>query len=324
MIITQTPFRVSLAGGGTDLPAFYKQSYGAVLSFAIQKHMYITVHKRFESGIRISYSKTEDVKAVEDLEHTIVREALKMTGLSNHLEVTTIADVPAGTGMGSSSSLSVGLLNALYAYNGQLASRSKLAHEACEIEINRLESPIGKQDQYAAAFGGVNYIKFNSSGSVDVEPVPIKEECIEKLQSEFLLLYTNTKRDANQILEKQSKAAKDQTKILTEMRDLADAMRQSLLNDCDLNQFGQLLHQGWELKRSLGHGISNPAIDDWYSEARKLGARGGKLLGAGGGGYLLLMAPPDKHSLIREKLQPAGEIDFEIDRNGSRIVFISD
>ena len=324
MIITQTPFRVSFAGGGTDLPAFYENEHGVVLSVAVQKHMYITVSPRFEDTTRIAYSKVEIANSVDEIEHTIVREALRLTGLENEgLEITTVGDVPAGTGMGSSSSFAVGLLNALYAYKGQISSPSKLGREACDIEIDILKKPIGRQDQYAAAYGGVNYIRFNSDHSVDVEPVPTDPGFLQELERHILLLYTDQQRDADVILKKQSEGSADKLTVLRSMRDLAGEMRLTV-GKADLHEFGALLHQGWELKRSLGFGISNAGVDDWYEAARANGALGGKLLGAGGGGFLMVMAPPHKHAAIRAACGNPRELPFRIDHRGSRVIFISD
>lgn len=324
MIISQTPYRVSFAGGGTDLPAFYREESGAVLSVAIQKHMYVTVTRRFEKTVRVSYSKTEIADSAELVQHTLVREALRTTGLGEHMEIVTIGDVPAGTGMGSSSTLTVGLLNAMRAMKGEISSPAMLAREACRIEIDVLGNPIGKQDQYAAAFGGLNYIRFNPDESVDVQPVPCATEALAELERRALLLYTNNQRDANVILQKQSDGTADKRRVLRDMRDLAGEMRAVIAGRADLDEFARLLHCGWELKRSLGFGISDAQIDGWYEAARKAGAQGGKLLGAGGGGFLLLLAPPERHEAIREALGRPREIDFRVDRLGSRIIFISD
>ena len=324
MIISQTPYRVSFAGGGTDLPAFYREEYGAVLSIAIQKHMYVTVTRRFEKSVRVSYSKTEIADSVDEVQHTIVREALRKTGLGEHMEIVTIGDVPAGTGMGSSSTLTVGLLNAMYALSGRVSSPGQLASQACTIEIEKLGNPIGKQDQYAAAFGGLNYIRFNPDESVDVHPVPCSQDSLAELERRALLLYTNNKRDANVILQKQSDGTTNKMKILREMRDLASEMRAVISGRGNIDEFARMLHCGWELKRSLGFGISDAFIDSWYEAAKKAGAQGGKLLGAGGGGFLFLLAPPERHQAIRNALGNPREIEFKIDRSGSRIIFISD
>ncbi len=303
MIISQTPYRVSIAGGGTDLPAFYQQEYGAVLSLTIDKHMYVTVSPRFDPTTRVAYTSTEIVSSVDELQHTIVREALRMTGLGPHLEITTVGDVPAGTGLGSSSSLTVGLLNALYAYQGRVTSHARLAEEACQIEIEVLGKPIGRQDQYAAAFGGVNYICFHPDGVVDVEPVPCTTDTVNELQRHVLMLYTGQERNADEILNRQSAGTRERMDVLREMRDLASELRTALTATPDIDEFARLLHVGWELKRSLGFGITTGQVDDMYAAARAAGALGGKLLGAGGGGFLLIMAPPAKHDAIRAALK---------------------
>jgi len=326
MIISQTPYRVSFAGGGTDLPSFYQKEMGAVLSVGLSQHMYVTVSPRFKASTRVAYTKTDIADSIEQIEHTIAREALRMTELGKHLEITTIGDVPSGTGLGSSSSLAVGLLNALNAYKGQITSPQKLAEQACEIEIDILKKPIGKQDQYAAAYGSLNYIRFHANNSVDVEPVPYQPETLRELEARTLLLFTAQQRSADDILVKQSAGTQrqDTFAVLREMRDLADEMRKVISGNGDIDQFAELLHAGWLLKKSLGFGISNQRIDDWYSAARKAGAQGGKLLGAGGGGFLLLIAPVDRHQAIRDALGNPREIPFEVDRRGSRIIFISD
>ncbi len=326
MIISQTPYRVSFAGGGTDLPSFYEKEMGAVLSVGLSQHMYVTVSPRFKASTRIAYTKTEIADSIEQIEHTIAREALRMTDLGKHLEITTIGDVPSGTGLGSSSSLAVGLINALNAYKGQISSPQQLAERACEIEIDILNKPIGKQDQYAAAFGSLNYIRFNPDNSVDVEPVPYRPETLRELESRTLLLYTAQQRSADDILVKQSAGTQrqDTFAVLREMRDLAGEMRGVISGSGNIDDFAALLHQGWLLKKSLGFGISNQHIDDWYNAALKAGAQGGKLLGAGGGGFLMLLAPPEKHQAIRDALGNPREIPFEVDRRGSRIIFISD
>ncbi|MFQ5462945.1 MAG: GHMP kinase [Phycisphaerae bacterium] len=322
MIISQTPYRVSFAGGGTDLPAFYREEFGAVLSVAIDKHMYVTVSPRFEPTTRVAYTKTEICEIVQDIQHTIVREALRLTGLGRHLEITTVGDVPGGTGMGSSGSLTVGLLNALYAYRGEITSHEQLARQASEIEIDILNKPIGKQDQYAAAFGGLQYIRFNPDESVDAEPVPCKPETLAELERHILMMYTDHQRDADSILSQQSAGTRDRMSVLRDMRNLAGTMRSALSGHFELSEFAGLLHEGWRLKKSLGFGISTELVDDWYAAARRAGALGGKLLGAGGGGFLLLLAPPERHEAIRDALQRPRELTFGIDQRGSRIIFI--
>ncbi len=324
MIITQTPYRVSFAGGGTDLPAYYEDDFGAVLSVAVNLHMYVTVSPRFEKTTRVAYTKVDIAEKIDDIDHTIAREALRLTQLGKHLEITTVGDVPGGTGMGSSSTLTVGLLNALYAYKGLVTSPKKLAEEACQIEIDILGNPIGRQDQYAAAFGGLNYIRFNKNHSVDVEPVPYDPGFIRDLEDHVILLYTEQQRDANKILQKQSDGSAKKRDVLDAMRAQAKEMRLSIGSKKGIEDFARILHEGWELKRSLGFGISNQGVDDWYNAARKAGAMGGKLLGAGGGGFLLLVAPPESHDAIRAAVGHPREIPFKVDRRGSRVIYISD
>jgi D-glycero-alpha-D-manno-heptose-7-phosphate kinase len=322
MIISQTPYRVSFAGGGTDLPAFYRRENGAVLSTTIDQHIYVTIHRRFEPSIRVSYSRTEVADTLDEVQHELVREAMRLVEIDEPLEITTIGDVPSGTGMGSSSSLTVGLLAALYGYRHRVISPRQLAEQACQIEIGVLGKPIGRQDQYAAAFGGLNYIRFNPDDTVEVEPVPCRTETLMELEQRVLLAYTGRTRDTDQILQKQSSATEDHLDVLCAMRELANEMRHALAGQGDLDHFAALLHEAWELKRSLGCGISNDQIDEWYMAARRAGAGGGKLLGAGGGGFLLLIAPPWRHRAIREALGRPRELPFRIARHGSRNIFI--
>jgi len=324
MIISQTPYRVSFAGGGTDLPAFYENEHGAVLSAALGSHMYVTVSPRFDATTRVAYTRTEIADGIDKIDHTIVREALRMTGLGRHLEITTIGDVPAGTGLGSSSALTVGLLNALYAYQGKVTSPDRLAEEACRIEIDILGKPIGRQDQYAAAFGGLNYIRFLPDHTVEVEPVACRRSTLDAIEDRALMLYTAQQRDADSILSKQSAGTADRMTVLREMRDQALEIRSALSGTGNVDEFARVLDHGWALKRSLGFGISSGFVDDWYRKARDAGAEGGKLLGAGGGGFLFLQAPPDSHEAIREALGRPREIEFAFDRRGSRIIFISE
>ncbi len=286
--------------------------------------MYVTVGKRFESTIRLAYSMTEIVENPAELKHDLVREALDITGLDSSLEITTIGDVPAGTGMGSSSSLTVAILTAFFAYQGRTVSPEQLARLACEIEIDRVGSPIGKQDQYIAAYGGLQYIRFNPDETVQVDPVPCSAATLRSLEERLLLFYTGMTRSAGGILEKQSKATASKFDVLRQMRDLAGEMRTALAGPSggDLASFAELLHKGWELKRSLVSSISNADVDDWYEKARGAGAKGGKLLGAGGGGFLLMMAEPDRHDAIRSALGYPRELPITLASPGSRVVFI--
>jgi len=325
MIITRTPLRVSFAGGGTDLRAFYSRGRGAVLSTAINKYIYITVNPKFDHKIRASYSVTEMVDSVQELKHELIREALKVVGVEGGVEITSISDVPSrGTGLGSSSSYTVGLLNALYAYTGRLVNAERLAAEACRIEIEICGKPIGKQDQYIAAYGGLQFIQFNADESVFVDPIPCDRDFREQLERNLLMLYSGITRSADGILGEQNRNTEHDGSAMTDllkMRDLADRLRECLCSG-QLDGFGEVLHMGWTLKKTLAAGISNPEIDSWYNKARRHGAIGGKLLGAGGGGFLLLYAHPDCHSEICRALPELKPMPFRFAPQGSKIIFI--
>ena len=322
MIISRTPFRVSFAGGGTDLAAFYRETNGAVTSTTIDKYMYITVNTRFDDTIRVSYRKTETVSNVEELEHPIVREALKLTGILRGIEITSMADMPAGTGLGSSSSFTVGLLHALYAWQGKFRSAEQLAAEASHIEIDLLGEPIGKQDQYAAAYGGLNLIRFNEDDTVFVDPIICPPERRRTLFDNLQFFYTGGTRSASAILKQQQKSTSARMDFLTRMRAQADEIREVLIDGRDLDIFGELLHAGWQLKRQITGGISNSEIDGWYEKAREAGAIGGKLLGAGGGGFLAFYVKPEKQRHVREVLQELRQVRFNYEPQGSKIVYI--
>lgn len=325
MIITRTPLRVSFAGGGTDLRAFYSHGRGAVLSTSIDKYIYITVNPKFDHKIRASYSVTEMVDSVRELKHELIREALKVVGVKGGVEITSISDVPSrGTGLGSSSSYTVGLLNALYAYTGRLVNAERLAAEACRIEIEICGKPIGKQDQYIAAYGGLQFIQFNADESVFVDPIPCDRKFREQLERNLLMLYSGITRSADEILDEQSRNTEQNGTARTDllkMRDLADQLRECLCSG-QLDGFGEVLHMGWTLKKTLAAGISNPEIDNWYDKARCHGAIGGKLLGAGGGGFLLFYAHPACHAEICRALPELKPIPFRFAPQGSKIIFI--
>ena len=295
MIITRTPLRVSFAGGGTDLRAFYGRERGAVLSAALDKYIYITVNRKFDDRVRASYSVTEIVDRASELRHELIREALGLVGIEGGVEITSISDVPSqGTGLGSSSSYTVGLLNALYAFTGRLVSAERLAAEACRIEIEICGKPIGKQDQYIAAHGGLQFIEFHPDESVCTQPIPCTRELRRELAGRLLMLYTGLTRSADDVLGTQRENTErggETFAVLRRMRDCADALRERLCAG-HLDGFGEVLHEGWMLKRTLAEGITSTAIDDWYERARRHGAVGGKLLGAGGGGFLLALRAP--------------------------------
>lgn len=327
MIISRTPLRISFAGGGSDLPAFYWHEPGAVVSTAIDKYIYITVNQKFDQKIRASYSITEMVDNIDELKHELIREALKLVELDGGIEITSISDIPSrGTGLGSSSTYTVGLLNALYAHTGHHAGAERLAREACQIEIERCGKPIGKQDQYIAAYGGLQYIQFNPDESVFVEPIICHPETKKQLEGRLLMLYTGMTRSADLILEQQrGNIERDQRsrQALRAMTQLAQELRASLCRN-DLDAFGEILHQGWLMKRSLASKISNSRIDEWYERARQHGAIGGKLLGAGGGGCLLLYAPQERHSDIVSSLPELRNISLRFEPQGSRIIYVEE
>ena len=326
MIISRTPLRISFVGGGSDIPAYYTQSPGAVVSTAINKYIYITVNKKFDNRIRASYSKTENVDDASQIEHPLIRECLKKVGIERGIEVTSMSDIPGeGTGLGSSSSYTVGLLNALYAYIGKYASAEKLAREACEIEIEILGDPIGKQDQYIAAYGGLQFIQFLSDGTVDVSPIICSSDVKKRLSESCLLLYTGLTRSNSTILAKQSMNMSDNVNsrvIMIQMVALAHEMQRQLNNS--ISDFGALLHENWLLKRKMAEGVTSDQIDKWYEIARKNGVEGGKILGAGGGGFLLLYAKKRNHAKILASLRDLVFHDFDFEPQGSKIIFVSE
>ena len=323
MIISRTPLRISFAGGGSDLREYYTHKQGAVTSTAIKKHMYVTINRRFDDTIRVSYSKTEIVNHVGELHHELVREAMKLVGIEKGIEITTISDVPAGTGLGSSSSLTVGLLNALYAYTGVSASPKRLAKEACRIEIDIINEPIGKQDQYIAAFGGLNHIRFNPDETVFVDPVIMKPELKKELNARVSLFYMGLKSEGHSVLKRQKENTKARLDTLDQLVQLAIEMP-TILNKGDLDEFGNLLHQGWILKKKLAKGISDKRIDEIYARAIRAGALGGKILGEGGGGFLLLTFPPEKHLAIKAAIHECKEFPFKFDPQGSKIIYVEE
>ena len=325
MIISRTPFRVSFAGGGTDLREFYDKEYGAVLSAAINKYIYITVNslsRFYDHKIIVKYSQTELVKDVEEIKHPVVRAALKMLKMEGSIEITSMADIPAKTGLGSSSSFTVGLLNALYAFQGKRVSPERLAEEACEIEIEILKEPIGKQDQYIAAYGGINYIQFNKDESVFVEPVISSREVTNEFNKNLMIFYTGMTRDSKSVLGEQQKSTKDKFEELRKMRQLAIEIKEILNEGKNLDKIGEILNEEWRLKKSLTQNISNDIIDEYYQKALDAGALGGKLLGAGGGGFILLYVEPQNQHKVRQRLNDLEELSFSFEPRGSTIIYI--
>jgi D-glycero-alpha-D-manno-heptose-7-phosphate kinase len=323
MIVSKTPLRMSFVGGGSDLPAFYREEMGAVLSTSIDKYMYICVNKKFDGRIRISYSRTEDVDTPQQVEHPLVREALDLVGIDGGIEIASMADIPAkGSGLGSSSTYTVGLLNALYAYRNQFASKEVLASQACEIEIDRCGEPIGKQDQYAAAYGGLNLIRFHSNDSVSVDPVICKPSLQQDLEDSTLVFFTGRTRSASAVLTSQSEAMKTTEKrlLMRRMVQLAFEMKVQL-EAGTLEHYGDLLDENWCLKAQLTKGITDPQIDAWYAKGIANGALGGKLLGAGKGGFIMFFAPTERHAQIASALCDLEPVKFRFDRSGAQIVF---
>jgi len=323
VIITRAPFRISFGGGGSDLPCYFRQRGGCVLSASINKYMYLDIHPFFdERRIQLKYSQTENVDSPGLIKHAIFRCVLDKFNLCG-VEITSTADIPSGTGLGSSSSFTVALLQCVYAYLGVYRSKASLASEAAEIEINDLKSPIGKQDQYAAAFGGLNFIRFERDDSVFVEPITIPREKLHDFNSRLVMFYTGVTRDANGILKEQGHAMQHENGTVSAMErlvGLAGDMRDCLQRG-NLEDFGPLLDCSWRLKRSLSSHISNSRIDDIYELARTSGADGGKILGAGGGGFLLLYCHPDKQPVLRQKLGFLKHFPFHLESGGTQIVY---
>jgi D-glycero-alpha-D-manno-heptose-7-phosphate kinase len=321
MILTKTPFRISFAGGGSDLPEFYRRHDGLVVSTTIDRSMYIAIHPYFHEKIRIKYSRTEDVASIGEIEHPLVRECLRMLEIERGMEIASFADVPAGTGMGSSSAFTVGLLHALYAYKGKVPGAEELANAACDIELERVGEPIGKQDQYAAACGGLNRIRFLHDGRVEVEPLACSAETVRELEGRLMLFYIGHERPAKSILSEQSRNMSDPAKFkqVARMTELAEELGEALEKG-ELDSFGAILDQGWQLKMRLATGIGNDMISDAYRRAREAGADGGKLLGAGGGGFLLLSCPSERQAKVREALSHLREMRFAFSADGSRIL----
>lgn len=323
MIITRAPFRVSFCGGGSDLPSFYEQYGGCVLGTTIRKYMYITIQNYFfKDRIMLKYSQTEEVTDYDEIEHRICKQCLKDFNLMG-VEITSIADIPAGTGLGSSSSFTVALLQLLHTYRGEFISKYDLAKEACDVEINRLGDPIGKQDQFAAAFGGLNYYDFMPNGTVNVEPIIMSGDSYNKLENNILMFYLGGTHSASAILKEQSSNVKavDKAKIQLKMCDITKVLKSELQKN-NVDAMGELLHENWMLKKTLASGITNPLIDETYELAMKAGATGGKLLGAGGAGFMIFYVPENKQADVRKALSHLREMEFRMDNSGSSIIHI--
>lgn len=324
MIVTRTPVRIPLGGGGTDLPSYYTQYGGFLISAAIDKYIYITVNKRFEKSIRVSYSQTEIVDSVEEIKHPIVREALKLLKIDSGIEITSIADIPSNTGLGSSSAFTVGLLNALHTFKNEKVNAKDLAEEACHIEIELLKEPIGKQDQYLAAFGGIICLDIDRLGNVKVLPVKLSEDTLDQLESNTLLFYSGIKRSASEVLDSQNKgASQNQDQVIQGMHqikkiglEIKEAFEKENLED-----FGNLLDLHWQTKKTLSNKVSQEKIDLWYEMAKEHGALGGKLMGAGGGGFFMFFCNNGKNG-FRKIMEQEGlkEMRFRLDFEGSKVL----
>ncbi|MDO8638401.1 MAG: GHMP kinase [Candidatus Daviesbacteria bacterium] len=320
MIITQTPLRISFAGGGSDLLEFYGQHGGAVISSAIDKYIYIIVKKRFDDLIVLNWSKKETVESVDQIEHELIREVMRKTGVYKSVEITTISDIPSeGSGLGSSSSVTVGLLQILYLYQGIIVDAERLAREACEIEIDILGKPIGKQDQYIAAYGGLRHFEFKKDGTVTTNSPNIDSDFLYDLGLHMMLFFTGKTRKAEEILSEQKRKIKDLEKLLKQMRDQSFELLKAF-NKGDLTFLGQILEEGWELKKQLLGGISTPEIDKMYNLAKEAGALGGKITGAGGGGFLLIYVPLGKQDNVRNALASYQELRFSLEQDGSKSI----
>lgn len=323
MIISKTPLRISFVGGGSDLPSFYEQSEGAVVTATINKHIYITVSKKFDNHIRISYSKTEDVEDINQIQHPIVRAVLEKLNIGG-IEITSISDIPSrGSGLGSSSAFTVGLLHALYTYKKMVVFAQDLAREACEIEIDILNEPVGRQDQYGTSFGGFKFLRFHQDGQVSVELIPCLRQTRDAIEKNILLLYTGVTRSTSRILKKQKsniRLYRNKRSTMEKMVQLSYELFNELKKDT-IRSFGEILHANWMYKRELAKGVTSPEIDKWYGIARKHGAEGGKILGAGGGGFMLLYAPHEKHEEIKQSLSELRSVDFQFENQGSQIIF---
>jgi D-glycero-alpha-D-manno-heptose-7-phosphate kinase len=320
MIITQTPLRIGLLGGGTDLPGYYRKYGGRVLNCALDKYIYVIVKQRFDDDIYVNYSRKEIVSRVEDLEHELVREAMQMTGVTKGVEITTLADIPSsGSGLGSSSAVTVGLLHALSAYQGRQMAAKELAEWACTIEIERCGKPIGKQDQYIAAFGGIRDLRFGPGDEVEAGDVGLSAADWRALQQQIMLFFTGVTRSADPILAEQNENIEATRPQLDLLRDLA-GFAAGRLRGGDVDAIGPAVRESWEAKRKLATGVSNSRIDQAVADALEAGASGVKLTGAGGGGFLLAICPIERQRAVRESLADMTEFPVKLDRLGSRVV----
>jgi len=321
MIIVQTPLRVSFFGGGTDFPEFYCLEGGAVLTSAIDKYIFVTVKKRFDSKLRVGYTTTEMVDGVEQIRHELIRESLRKTGVWQGVEITTMGDIPsAGSGLGSSSTVTVGALNALYTLLGEIVPAERLAQEACDIELEILHKPIGVQDQYIVALGGLRFLEFLPDGRILTEKVILPPDSKRRLNDNLMLFFTGVTRSADKILSEQKRNINGRLSVLRQLKKLAYDARLEL-EAGNVDAMGEFLHEGWQLKKKLAAQITNNSIDHMYDAARKAGATGGKITGAGGGGFLLLYCPHEKQDAVRSALSKLVELPFKLENDGTKVIF---
>jgi D-glycero-alpha-D-manno-heptose-7-phosphate kinase len=321
VIIVQTPLRVSLFGGGTDFRSYFLEEGGCVLSYAIDKCIFVTIKKRFDDKLRVGYTQTEMVDSVDEVQHGLIREALRKTGITHGVEITTMGDIPsAGSGLGSSSTVTVGALHAMYAYLGENVSAERLSREACEIEIDTLGKPIGVQDQYIAAFGGLRFMEFKTTGDVVCRRLAMDDTKVRRLTECLMLFYTGVTRQSDSILAEQESNIQNRRSVLRTLKALAYQARGELANG-NLDAIGCLLHEAWEAKKQLASRVTNGRIDEMYDRARKAGALGGKISGAGGGGFLLVYAPAERRESVRRALHDLRELPYSLEADGSKTIF---
>jgi len=323
MIISRTPFRVSFCGGGTDQKEYWEDHGGAVLSTSINKYLYVIAKERFDNEVWLKYSENEIIKRLEEIKNLRWKECLKLTGVTKGIELVNLSDIPKESGLGGSSAFTVGSLNALHAIMGKHKSSKELAREACDIEINTLKEPIGLQDQYAVAYGGFNLIEFQRDGNVNISPLIINSTLRKELFSNLMMFRIGNTREAKSVLTEQKAETKAKAEILHKMKESAYSSRDALYSS-DLRKFGELLHQNWEYKKNMASNISNPSIDEYYNIARKAGAIGGKICGAGAGGFFVFYAEPEHQDKIRLALKDLQEFSINSDNTGSKIVYIGD
>jgi len=320
MIIVQAPLRVSLFGGGTDFSSFFNTEGGCVLSTTIDKYIYLIIKQRFDQKLRIGYTNTELVDSIDEIRHELIRESLRLTGIDSGVEIITMGDIPAGSGLGSSSAVTVGALHAMYSYLGESISTDELARMACKIEIDILGKPIGVQDQYIAAYGGLRFIEFSPGDRVNCNKIGFDPVLINRLNERLIIFYTGITRKAETILAEQETNIKTHMSILRKIKSIAETARDELC-DGNIDSIGYLLDESWQLKKQLASKVSNGSIDALYERACRAGALGGKITGAGGGGFLLLYCPLERLDEVREELKDLQELPFQLEKNGTKVIF---